>query len=368
MRWLLALGWVLPACEKEPEPISQEGCEDNEVCILAGTGELGFNGEDLPALETRLASPSAVYEGPDGHTIIVDYSNMLVRIIDDHGIALTMVGNGFHAYAELGAAPQESPLENPVDIGWNAQGNLCILPQHEGRVVCIEDNQVTAFAGTGEISDTGDGGPALEATMGYGSGMAFAEDGTLYVSDSTHSRIRRVNTDGSIETVLGTGEAGTGTLGFGPDTALRFPERLALDEEHGRLLVADTYNHRILAMDTDTLDVTLVAGTGDLGFSGDGGPALDAQFYLPLGVAIGPNGGVLISDTRNHVIRYVDAAGNIDTVMGTGETTVQSDPDLPLQFPVVGPAGLAWTQDGDLLVAEQFGHRILTVRNFWDAL
>ena len=198
--------------------------------------------------------------------------------------------------------------------------------------------------------------------------MVFAEDGTLYISDSTHSRIRRVSPNGTIETVLGTGEAGTSPPGFGPDTAIRFPERLALDEEHGRLLVADTHNHRVLALDTDTLDATLVAGAGESGFSGDGGPATEARLHLPLGVAIGPDGSVLISDTRNHVIRHVDAAGTIDTVMGTGETAVQSESDVPLQFPVVGPAGLSWTQDGDLLVAEQLGHRILTLRDFWDAL
>jgi len=366
MRWVLAFGWLLPACAKDPEP--KAGCTGNAVCIIAGTGDLGFNGDDLPATETRLASPSAVYEGPDGQPIIVDYSNMRVRAVDDDGMIRTLVGNGFHAYSEPGVHPLDSPLENPVDIGWNAAGQLCVLPQHEGRVVCVEDDQIIPFAGTGEIADGGDGGSALEATMGYGSGMVFAEDGTLYISDATHSKIRRVNTDGIIETVLGTGAAGDDTLGIGPETSFRFPERIALDEENHRLIVADTHNNRVLALDIDTLEVSLVAGTGESGFSGDGGPGTTAQLHLPVGVAVGPDGGVLIADTRNHVLRHVNADGTIDTVLGTGSTTASTSPDTPLQFSLLGPAGMAWTAEGDLLIAEQLGQRILKARNLWDAL
>ena len=368
MRWALALGWFLPACAKDPQP-AENTCGENDVCVLAGTGELGFNEDGLPYDETRLASPSAVYESPDGLPIIVDYSNMRVRTVDpEDGTIRTLVGNGFHAYSELGTHPHDTPLENPIDIGWNTDGHLCVLPQHEGRVVCVENDEITAFAGTGEIADGGDDGPAVDATMGYGGGMVFADDGTLYISDTTHSRIRRVSTDGTIDTVLGIGEGGATPLGFGPETAIRFPERLALSEDNDRLFVADTYNNRVLALDTETLEVSLIAGTGEAGFSGDDGDATSAQLNLPVGVTAGPDNSVLIADTRNHVIRHVDSDGTIRTVVGTGSTTLETVPQPPLQFAVLGPAGLSWNENGDLLIAEQWGHRILFARNLWGAL
>jgi sugar lactone lactonase YvrE len=366
MRWLLALGWWAPSCAKNPEPTDR--CSAGDVCIEAGTGELGFNGDDLGKRDTRLASPSAVYEHPEGRIVIVDYSNMRVREVTESGAIQTVVGNGFHAYSEPGATPLETPLENPVDIGWNPDGQLCVLPQHEGRVICLNgDGLIERYAGTGIIGDAGDDGPALDADIGYGGGMVFAEDGTLYVSDSTHSRVRRIRPDGTIDTALGTGEAGLGEPGFGPETAIRFPERLAYDETNQRLLVADAHNHRVLSVDAESLAVQWVAGTGEAGFSGDGGPATDAMLNQPMGVAVDADGGILIADTRNHVIRRIDPAGAIDTLVGTGADHATTDRASFDDFSMVGPAGLSWTAAGDLLIAEHWGHRILRARDLVSA-
>ncbi len=367
MKWLLALSGTLPSCS---EPPSKSGeCGPSEVCIIAGTGDLGFNGDNQSARQTRLASPSAVYESPDGDVTIVDYSNMRIRTVDGAGIIQTTVGNGFHAYSEPGADPIDTPLENPIDMGWSPAGELCLLPQHEGRVICINgDNQIERHAGTGVIADSGDGGDALDADLGYGGGMVFAEDGTLFISDSSFSRVRRVTPDGTIDTVLGTGSAGTGEAGFGPDMPIRFPERLAFDEELKRLFVADTWNHRVIELDAETLEAQILAGTGEGGFSGDSGPAAEAQFNFPAGVAVGPNGSVLIADSRNHRIRLVDSSGSIDTIAGTGAAEISREPADPLDFALVGPSGMAWTSTGDLLIAEQFGHRILRVNGLWNDL
>ena len=280
MKWLLALSGTLPSCS---EPPSKNGeCGPSEVCIIAGTGDLGFNGDDQSARKTRLASPSAVYESPDGEVVVVDYSNMRIRTVDGEGNIQTTVGNGFHAYSEMGANPLDTPLENPIDMGWNLAGDLCLLPQHEGRVICVNgDNKIERYAGTGVIADGHDGGDALDADLGYGGGMVFTADGTLFISDSTFSRVRRITPDGTIDTVLGTGSAGTGEAGFGPDMSIWFPERLAFDEGTQRLIVADTWNHRVIELDADTLEARILAGTGEGGFSGDAGPAAEAQFNFP---------------------------------------------------------------------------------------
>ena len=360
--------WLAAACAKPEAP--DDACAPGRLCAIAGTGDLGFNGDALPATQTRLASPSAAYESPDGSIVIVDYSNMRVRRIGADGTIDTVVGNGFHAYSEEGVSPTETPLENPIDVAWTPDGDLCVQPQHEGRIVCVdEDNRMGRLAGTGIIADSGDNGAAIDAEMGYGGGMAFDEDGTLYISDSTFSRVRRMAPDGTINTVLGTGNAGIGGDGTGQGMAIRFPGRLALDATAQRLYVADTFNHRVIALDTESGEARVIAGTGEAGREGDGGPARDARLNLPNGIAVAPSGGVLIADQRNHVIRHVDASGIIRTVAGTGEfVSTEATGRRPRDTALAGPAGLSWTAEGDLLIAEQFGHRIWVAHQLWDEL
>ena len=368
MKWAYAIGLTALACAA-PKSSTDGRCQPGTVCILAGTGELGFNGDGLPALQTRLASPSSVYEDPSGIITIVDYSNMRVRTINDDGTIGTVVGNGFHAYSEPGTPASDSPLENPIDVGWSAEGHLCVQPQHEGRVICLDSaGNVALRAGTGVIADSGDGGSALEAEMGYGGGLAFTEDGTLFISDSTFSRVRRVTPDGAIDTVLGTGEAGQGDPGLGIETTLRFPERLAIDEASEQLYVADTFNHRVIRVDLMTGMAHRHAGTGVEGSDGDGGPATEATLNQPVGLAIGPSGSLLVAERRGHVVRHIDSSGTIETVAGTGVPGTAVDALAPRSTELTGPAGIAWTATGDLLIAEQFGHRILLIRDLWTDL
>lgn len=334
----------------------QDPCADGRICATVGTGELGWNGDGLPGDETRLASPTSVAVDLDGRPVIVDYSNMLIRRVEDDGTVTSIVGNGRHAYSEIGADALETPLENPVDARWGPDGLLYVLPQHEGRLIRIESSgAVGRVCGTGQLGDTGDGGPALEAELGYTGGFAFG-DGDLYIADNTNSRVRRVRGE-EIQTVLGTGEGGLGEPGYGPETAIRNPERIVWDD--GRLLVADASNHRVLALDPETLQVTLVAGTGESGYTGDGGPASEATLNRPTGV-LPIAGGVLVADFENTALRFVDADGSIETVAGGFDLNEDLlDSEEPLLMPIRRPAGLALTPDGDLLIAERSGHRLL---------
>ena len=344
-------------------------CDPGEVCVIAGTGELGFNGDDGPATALRLASPTAVKVSPDGVIHVVDYSNMRVRVLHDDGDLETVVGSGFHAYSEIGAASLDTPLENPVDVAWLPDGTLCVLPQHEGRLICVaSDNTIDLRVGTGEIEDRGDGGAATEANLGYTGGVAVLPSGEIYITDQSHSRVRMVDRQGIISTVLGVGSAGLGSDGYGPEVALRFPERVVYDTNGARLLVSDAGNHRVVAMDLETLEVVTIIGTGVAGFSGDGGPATAASVNRPTDVVPTPEGGLLISDTRNHRIRYVDPDGTVSTVAGSGERGHVARPLERLEAPVDGPAGMALTDDGDLLIAAQFGHTVLRVRQLVDEL
>ncbi|MCB9674654.1 MAG: hypothetical protein H6737_06015 [Alphaproteobacteria bacterium] len=348
--------------------VSPDHCPTGRLCSVMGNGELGFNGDGLPAAETRLASPTSVAVAPDGRPVAVDYSNMRLRVVRD-GLVETLVGSGEHAYSELGVDARDTPLENPIDAKWGPDGVLYVLPQHEGRVIMIgPDDIVEPCIGTGIIGDYGDGVHALDARMGFGAGLAIDSDGTVYISDQGFNRVRRVGPDGTIRTVLGTGSAGEGAPGYGPEVAIAGVERIALDVERNRLLVADAMNHRVLAMDLDDLQVTLVAGSGARGYAGDGGPAVEAELNNPVGVEVTPDGHVLIGDLANRVIRVVTPEGTISTLAGGGDPEVHGYPARPEEAPLRGPAGMAWSDEGDLLIADRSGHRILRWRGVEDAL
>ncbi len=367
-------------------------CIPGAICEIAGTGELGFNGEGLDALDTKLASPTSVLTDPQDRMMVVDYSNMLVRVLDDDGTLQSMVGKNVHSFSEIGADALDTPLENPVDASWGPDGLLYILAQHEGRVIRVgEDGRIELYAGSGVLADGPGGVPAVEAEMGYGGGMAWGPDGSLYVSDSTYSRVRRFTPDGSVEIVLGrhpvdpTDEVGedTGDGGIVDDAPasltaegdlpaqgeeVRYPERLVVDAARDRLIVADTGNHRVVALDLQTGVSSVLAGTGQSGFAGDGGPATEAQLSGPVGVEVTADGSVIIADLNNDVLRLVTADGTIETVAGDRDGETPRSWGDPLEFPMRRPAGLAWTAEGDLLIAERGGHRVLRWVGAADAL
>jgi len=344
-------------------------CQEGQVCAIMGAGQLGFNGDGLPALQTWLASPTSVLTDPDGTVLVVDFSNMRVRELAPDDTVHTRVGVGIHAYSQLGADRLSTPLENPIDAAIGPDGLLYLLPLHEGRVIRVgQDGTIEAVAGSGEIDDGPHDVPALQATMGYSSGLAFAPDGSLYVSDTMFSRVRRVGPDGRVTCVLGLGRALDTGPGYGPEVGLASPERLTVDADNDRLLVAAAGNNRVLAMDLLSLQTTVLAGTGTPGFDGDGGPATQALLNQPVDVAVLPGGGVLVSDFGNDVIRLIQPDGTIRTVLGDPSAAEPSVVESPSRAQVRGPSGLHLTEQGDLLIAERSGHRVLRWRGAVDAL
>lgn len=288
-------------------------CLAGEVCIVAGTGEAGFNGDGLPPLETDLYLPTAVLPGPDGEMLFVDFNNLRIRALTKDGTVETRVGNGIHAYSVPGTEPTRSPLENPIDAAVGPDGLLYVLPLHEGRVLRVSAEELMeVVAGTGELGDGGDGGPAVDAQLNYPAGIAFGA-GAMYVSDQVRGTVRRIDSEGVIETVV---------------SDLSLPRGLWADDE--RLLVADAGNGRVVQFDFTTAAVTTLVGD---------------SLAWPDAVEVTPGGTVLISEQRGARISAWD--GELRTVLG--------DSDL------VGPGGLRIV-DGDLWIADTEGSRILV----WD--
>jgi sugar lactone lactonase YvrE len=340
------------------------GCEDDEdppcgapgdLCHVAGTGEFGFNHDGLPPEETDLFLVSSARPGPDGLLCIMDFNNQRFRRVDEDGLVQTMIGNGFHAFADVDLPLDDTPLENPIDFDFFSDGTVVFVSYHDPRVLTVgEDGTLESLAGApdgilGVEGNEGDGGPAVDALFIQLDGIAVTDDDVIYVSDSMANRVRKIE-DGIIDTVAGTGEATYGGDGGpGTEAALHWPTALELDPE-GNLYIADTFNHVVRRLSTDGT-ITTVVGSGTQGFAGDGGPGTQAQFDQPIGLALAEDGTLYVSDRGNVRVRRVGPDGIIDTVAGSGvEGRGRSGPALDSPLGSLSRVAL----DGDtLLVTDQ---------------
>ncbi|MEQ1504306.1 MAG: hypothetical protein ABMB14_18845 [Myxococcota bacterium] len=370
---ILASVLALAGCE-EPEPSNPPPpgpCVPTvgEVCTALGDGSRGNNGQDLDARGTWLFLPSAATLDPDGRVVVVDYNNLLLRRLDDDGVARTVAGNGGHSYAIDGVDVLDCPLENPVDADYGPDGSLYINEQHGARILRADlKGWLTVYAGSpdqpGYDCYTGDGGPARSACMSQSSGVTVGDDGSVYVADTGNNVIRVVYPDGTIDTLAGSGVA-TYQDGVGDGAALSHPWSMTFAD--GWLYVADRENSAIRRIDPATGEVTTVAGTGTRGYSGDGGPAVDAALSGPLGLDMGPDGALYVADSENNVIRKIDVDGIITTVAGIpGEYPKDfaadgGDGGPPLEARFNWPNDVLVTPTGDVYVVDTFDDRVRVI-------
>lgn len=341
------------ACDADPAPcVAAKG----EVCTIAGTGELGFNQDELPATKSDFYLPSAARRGPDGMVYVMDFNNQRLRRIDEAGKMETVIGDGFHALANTGVPALESPLENPIDFDFFPDGRVVFVSYHDPRVLVLEaDGTLQSIAGAGEVGTTGnegDNGDALSALFIQLDGIVIGRDNTVYVSDSKAHRVREIR-DGIVRSIAGTGvRAYTGDGGPAVDAALNWPTALAQDK-NGDLLIADARNHVVRKVDADGI-ITTVAGTGERGYSGDGHAAKDAQLNQPTGLAVGADGSLYISDRGNFVVRKVSTDGRIETLAGTGVKGASGDggPAVDAEFSQIARVYLD-EEDTGLFIADQ---------------
>lgn len=219
---------------------------------------------------------------------------------------------------------------------------------------------VTTIAGTGAKGFSGDGGPATAAQLNNVFGVARGPDGALYLCDSDNHRIRRINAAGIIETYAGCAQRGyTGDGGPATQAALDQPYELAWDRA-GHLFFVDIGTHTVRRIDAKTRVITTVAGTGVKGFSGDGGPAAQAQLNQPHSLAFDAAGALYVCDIGNDRIRRLDpATGTITTWAGTGEKRTAPDGSPITGSPLHGPRALAFGPDGTGWLVLREGNALL---------
>ena len=337
--------------------------EEPYIYTFAGTGILGFGGDGGPATEAHLLHPVGLAVDGSGNLYVADSSNQRIRRIDPEGVIATIAGRGEWGHGgELGdGGPATEAYLNPIALAVDGSGNLYVAERSNHRIRWIDpEGVITTIAGTGKRGFGGDGGPATEAQLNFPTGLAVDGSGNLYVADQTNHRIRRIDPEGVITTFAGTGDRGFGGDG-GPATEARFnlPYGLAVDGS-GNLYVADRYNQRIRRIDPEGV-ITTIAGTGDWGFSGDGGPATDAQLSYPTELAVDGSGYLYVVDNSNHRVRRIDPEGIITTIAG-GDPGFGGDGGPATDAHLNNPYGLAVDGSGNLYVADHNNQRVRVIR------
>jgi DNA-binding beta-propeller fold protein YncE len=324
-----------------------------------------WTGDGGPANQATLSRPCGIATGPDGDIYVTEteFHDTVRRIDAETGTISPVAGTEGHGYAGDGGPATEALFQSPCGLAVAPDGDVFVADS-ENRVIRRIDGDtgiVTTFAGTGVRGSTGDSGPAAQATLDMPVALALAPDGSLFIADPLVHRIRKVSPDGIITTVAGTGAAGyDGDEVPAAGARLNQPRGLAFEPD-GSLLIADAGNQMIRRIAPDGM-IRRVAGSGQRGRSGDGGPWLSAQFDWPQGVALDPRTGtIFVADTLNQVIRALDPDGTVRHVAGTGEEEVCGDGGLAMDACLNDPAYLLVTPAGDLLVTDYSNYRVRIV-------
>tara|TARA_B100000446_G_C10515850_1_gene328493 strand:+ start:23 stop:1156 length:1134 start_codon:yes stop_codon:yes gene_type:complete len=361
-RRFLQTGLLATVMGMHPRPaFARQG----QVRTIAGTGVAGYEPEGQQGLQgsqTPVNNPYGVVVGPDGALYFCEVDTGRTRRLDLGTERLTTIaGNGEKAYTGDGGPALSASFSAPHEIRFDPDGNLFVVERdaHVVRRIDAQTGFVSTVAGTGEAGFSGDGGPATEAQLRQPHSIAFDVEGHLLVCDIGNGRVRDVNMNtGTIVTLSGTGERGT-TPDEAPlaGTTLRGPRSIATDDQGNAYLVLREGN-AVFRLDLRARRLYRIAGTGERGFTGDGGPAMTATFNGPKGIAYSAaDHSLYIVDTENHVIRRMSLdTGLIETVLGTGERGDGPDGD-PHQCRLDRPHGV-YVHEGIIYVTDSESHRI----------
>jgi sugar lactone lactonase YvrE len=342
--------------------------QSTQVSTVAGTGEAGYEDEGrggVLALESPINNPYGVVPGPDGALYFCEVDTGRIRRLDLSNLRLsTIAGTGEPGFRPESRLPLETPFSAPHEIRWDLEGNLFVVERdnHTVRRIAGRTGLVTTLAGNGEAGFSGDGRPAVLSQLRQPHSIAFDSRNNLLICDIGNQRLRSVSREtGLISTLSGTGER-LATPDEAPlsGTPLLGPRSIDCDRDGNAYLVLREGNV-VFQIDLAAGRLQRLAGTGERGYTGDGGPALNATFNGPKGIAYSRSDNSLyIVDTENHVIRRLSlSTGILDTALGNGERGDGPDGD-PLACAMNRPHGVC-VHRGVLYVSDSESHRLRAV-------
>lgn len=364
-----------------------ETCDVGDICTWFGTPQVaGLADEGTHRLEaSTFWTVDVAFHPTEGWPILMDWNNHRLLTLDEQDRVVVLSGVG----GALGDGPEgdasAAEWNHPTDVAWLSDGSVIMAAWHNSRVVKFDPDfqTVTFIAGTGDRDFSGDGGPAEDAVLDLPCGVRVDEQDNIYLGDMANQRIRRIDTDGIIDTVAGTGEHGFNGDGAALETMLASPAlqraepAFKMDYWGGVLWLADTHNGRVRAFDPAAGTITTVAGRGETppgsdngttctagcGYAGDGGPATEAMLDTPSDVAVAPDGTLYIADTGNSCVRRVTPDGVIDTFAGVcGEFGFSGEFGPADEALLDHPFGVAVDLDGAVYIADTYNSVIRRVR------
>ncbi len=321
------------------------------VQAFAGSGVFGFTGDGGSALQARFATPGYLAVDSAGNVYISDEFNHRVRMVRaSNNVIITVAGGGSNLGS--GFAALATALNFPTGLFLDGANNLWVMDAGNALVrrMNLSTGIMTTVAGTLDVADNG---PALRGVLSLPRHIRLDSAGNLYIADESHHRIRKVSVStGVITTVAGNGLGRyAGDSGPATSASLYHPFSVAVDDA-GNLYIADTDNHRVRKVAAGTGIITTIAGTGVAGFAGDGGQGTAAQLNRPLGVALDRAGNLYICDADSRVRRLNLNTGIISTFAGRTQQGFAGDggpASLALMFQ---PTDVAFTSQGDAIIAD----------------
>lgn len=350
---------------------------DGILCNVAGVaGVAGSEGLGGSALSAQLNFPVDVAMAPltlaqTGEIYIVDGDNHAVRKLTPDGNLFPFIGSGTMGDSFDGPAEQLE-LSFPSEITVGPDGHFYVSDWNNSKVKVIDAISMNArgYFGSGQGLD-GDGGPADQALLNLASSVTFDPDGNIYITDQGNQRLRQVDLQEIISTYAGSnsgyadGIKEEALFNFELDDDPVPGGKISMNTHDWALYIADTENHSIRRINFFTGQVTTVIGTGEPGYSGDGGSARTAQLNHPTDVIFREDHHIYIADSGNHVIRKVDPFGTISTIAGTGEPGFSPDSTIATQAQLNFPQGLYYDEINHVLfIADTNNHQIKRVEDF----
>jgi len=340
------------------------GCAQTyTISLFAGTAPVppalpteGFAGDGGQALSAQLAGPTGIWVDSSHNIYIVDKDNDRIRKVASNGVISTVAGSSTaDVYAGDGGKATSASLNRPNGIAFDTAGNIYIADTGNHVVRKVNTSGIiSTVAGNNSSAYSGDGGPAIDASLSEPSGLAFDGAGNLYIADTNNNCIRIVTPDQNIHTFAGQCSYALFQGDGGPATQAKLnkPYSVAVDP-YGSVYISDTQNERLRKVTPDGI-INTIAGSGTpgaLGFAGDNGPALQAEFSSPSGLALDASGSIYIADKGNFRIRKILPSGIVVTVAGNG-TPGYSGNAAATSAEMYFPQGVFADSSGDVYIAD----------------
>jgi len=322
------------------------------IGTFAGNGTAGYSGDGGPATQAEINRVVGLATDAAGNIYLADQDNNRVRKVDTHGVITTFAGTGTAGFSGDGGPAAQAELNGPLGVCVAPSGGIYVNDEGNLRVREISPSgTITTVAGNGSAGTSGDGGPATAAGFVIPIRCAVDSSGNLFIVDQGAFKVRKVDASGTITTYAGTGAQGfSGDNGPATEAEMNNPTWVTVDGS-GNLYVTDQFNFRIRMVNAASGTITTVAGNGDNTYAGDGGPATSASLGYPGGTVVDPTGALFIVDGSNNRIREVKGGG-ITTVAGTGTAGYTGDGGAPSQAELDSPFPMTLDNAGNLYVGD----------------